>query len=126
MSAAIVGLILDIVGVVVLGWALGFASNVQLNRISGTYFELNTYALEDLVKQAFDTRIGLMVLCAGFSLQIVGSIFPDCIIQTEYAVIFLALIFVSLTAYFHDLRDVFIQRRVAEIIATKLPEEESS
>lgn len=77
MTLTILGLALDIVGVVFISVALAFTSDNLIRAQSATTWNFNRTQLRELVSSRTDARIGLPILIAGFTLQGVGAIFKE-------------------------------------------------
>jgi hypothetical protein len=81
----VLGLALDIAGVLFLGAALMRTSDASLKAQAGTYWDFNSPVLRTLVAQRMDARIGLPLLVAGFSCQLAGALHLS-LTSTETAV----------------------------------------
>jgi hypothetical protein len=71
---SVVGLIYDIVGATFLVVAIFFNSPVKIAHQAGTYWDSSTFAARALSEQTLDARVGLVLLIAGFVLQILGQL----------------------------------------------------
>ncbi|GGD18684.1 hypothetical protein GTQ45_11230 [Pyruvatibacter mobilis] len=111
MTFTDVGLCLDIYGVLVLGLAIGFSSDQHIEALSGTYFDSNSYFARELILQRIDTKLGILLLAAGFSAQIVGVHYREFEFNTDAAIGFVIMVGLALTGYFRDLRQEIGSRR---------------
>lgn len=69
-----IGLIYDIFGVIILGYALAFTSVKRLIDQAGTRWSSNRVAFDALVNQRTDARFGVLLLVVGFLMQILGAV----------------------------------------------------
>lgn len=67
------GLSLDIIGVLVLGYALVSTKDSSIERQCRNYFTFNSDLLMMLIQQKIDAQIGVSVLVTGFVFQAIGS-----------------------------------------------------
>ena len=89
------GLIYDIAGVLVLGYALAWSSDIQLYRHAGTYYGGNRVLFAEFIVRRADAWFGLMLLVVGFGQQILGAAatqFPS--LGWDWSIGVLALLFV--------------------------------
>ncbi len=70
---AAIGLLYDIAGVVVLGWAIAFAPDAVLKSQVGTAIGFNPAMVEALSQQRVDAKFGLVLLITGFLLQLLAA-----------------------------------------------------
>ena len=70
----IIGLIYDIGGVLVLGYALAITSDRQLVEQAATKWTSNPSAFDALVNQRTDAWFGVCLLVVGFSMQLLGAV----------------------------------------------------
>lgn len=71
---AAIGLLYDIVGVSVLGWAIAIAPDAVLKSQASTYIGFSPAMLEALVQQRVDAKFGLGLLVIGFLLQFLAAV----------------------------------------------------
>ncbi len=119
------GLSYDIVGVLVLGYALVIPSDKQLVMLAGTYWGNNPHLLDALVKQRTDAWFGVTLLVCGFIMQAFGaggSAFPTA------SWIILPLILVGLCAALVRTRNFAVKRakRTRDTLKAKMKKNEST
>lgn len=69
----IIGLTLNFLGSLILIFG-ALPSGDQINKISGTYFGGNKYLAENLEQNRKLAQIGLILSCAGFAFELVGTL----------------------------------------------------
>lgn len=69
-----IGLLYDIFGVGILGWALAVASDRAIKTQAGTYYTFSPPFLRALVAQRTDAQFGLFLLILGFIFQFLGAV----------------------------------------------------
>ena len=113
LSMNSVGLIFDVVGVLVLAYALIFQSNKHLLAKAQTDWDYNQAVLVDVCKQRSDAIIGTLFLLAGFFGQLIAPIItnPDPIVF----IALLALGALILIIYAFGIRQKWTDRKVARL-----------
>lgn len=76
MTYTTFGLILDIVGVLLLGYSVAFSRDAVLVARSETCWDFSGAVLEALVQERASMRVGVTALFTGFVFQLLGAL--DC------------------------------------------------
>lgn len=72
------GLILDIIGVVLIGYSVAFARDASLAARSQTEWDFSSSVLKALVNERAAMRVGVTALFTGFVFQLIGAMdYPE-------------------------------------------------
>ena len=72
-----IGLLYDVFGVLILGIPIMFRTSNRIREQAGAYWDLSRPAAKALASQTWDTFIGSLLLLAGFTFQLAGTLGLD-------------------------------------------------